>query len=584
MLRGINFSIPLKHSPSLYKNYAVAVQRYIKNVIYKGYIFKLVMLDPLFSIYILNEKIHDFLQKAGGFMTKQSFLKGAFILIMAGLITRILGFANKIVVARIMGAEGVGLYMMAVPTLLLIITLTQLGLPVAISKLVAEADADNDRTKIKRILVVSLSVTAVLSIIFTLLMIVGAPLISQHLLTDPRAFYPLVAISPIVPIVALSSVLRGYFQGLQNMKPTAYSQIIEQLVRITLVATFTTAFLPYGIEYAAAGAMLSAVLGELASLLYMIYTFKRKKKFRVRRRFFTYAKDGKDTLNDLLAIALPTTGSRLIGSVSFFFEPIVVAQSLALAGVATVVATSQYGELAGYVIPMLLLPTFITYSLSVSLVPAISEAAHQNNYKMIHHRLEQALRLAFVSGGCSVVILYVFAEPIMELVYNAPTVAAYLKIMAPFSLMLYLQGPLQAALQALSLAKAAMINSFIGAFVKIAAIFVLASRPELGIMGAALAIVIGFLLVTLLHFATLVKTISFTLNIRDIFKVITAIVITGTLAHWLWDHSFTQTDLLPRTLVLIILSGFFYLLIISGMGLIKKEEASRIPLLRNFIR
>lgn len=299
----------------------------------------------------------------------------------------------------------------------------------------------------------------------------------------------------------------------------------------------------------------------------------------MRRQFFAYAKDGKKTLEDLLAIALPTTGSRLIGSVAYFFEPIVVAQSLAIAGVATVVATSQYGELSGYVIPLLLLPTFITYSLSVSLVPAISEAAHQRNYGIIHHRLSQALRLALVAGGGSVFIMYVFAEPIMELVYDAPTVATYLKIMAPFSLFLYFQSPLQATLQALGLAKAAMINSFIGAFVKIAAIFVLASRPELGIMGAALAITIGFLLVTFLHFATVVKAISFTINIREYVKVLGAILAAGFLANWLFEVAFNNYSLLVKTLSSIAIGGLVYLILIGVMGLVKREEVNKLPVI-----
>lgn len=100
---------------------------------------------------------------------------------------------------------------------------------------------------------------------------------------------------------------------------------------------------------------------------------------RIRKGFFKQLKEGHETLKDLLNIALPTTGSQLIGSVSYFFEPIVVAKSLALAGITTALATAQYGELAGYVIPLLFLPTFITYSLSVSLVPAISEANAQKN-------------------------------------------------------------------------------------------------------------------------------------------------------------------------------------------------------------
>ena len=516
-------------------------------------------------------------------MSKQSFLQGAFILILAGFITKILGFVNKIVVARIMGAEGVGLYMMAVPTLLLVITITQIGLPVAISKLVAEAEAVNDRKKIKQILVVSLATTGMLSIIFTLGMIGFAPIIAEYFLTDARAFFPLIAISPIVPIVALSSVLRGYFQGRQNMKPSAYSQVIEQVVRITLVALLTSAFLPYGVEYAAAGAMISVVIGELASLCYMVTMFKMKKRIKVRRNFFGSLKEGKTTFNQLMAVALPTTGSRLIGSVSFFFEPIVVSQSLAIAGITTVIATKQYGELAGFAIPLLFLPTFITYSLSVSLVPAISEAAASRHYQLIHHRLAQALRLALVSGGISCVILYVYAVPIMDLMYDAPTVATYLKIMAPFSIFLYFQGPLQAALQALNLAKAAMMNSLIGAIVKIAAVFVLASRPELGIMGAALAIVAGFMLVTLLHFATLVKTISFTIHVREFLKAIICILLSGWIAVLLYNHAFLSFSLITKTLLSISVVGFAYVLFLMLLGLIKKEEMRRVPFIGNLL-
>ncbi len=516
-------------------------------------------------------------------MSKQTFIKGTIILIIAGLITRVLGFINKIVVARIMGAEGVGLYMMAVPTLLLIITITQLGLPVAISKLVAEAEAVSDRRKIKRILIVSLTTTGILSLFFTIGMIAFAPVIASTLLTDERAYFPLIAIAPIVPIVALSSVLRGYFQGRQNMRPTAYSQVIEQIVRITLVAMLTAAFLPYGIEYAAAGAMISVVIGELASLIFMIFMFKTKKRIRIRSGFMNYLKQGKKTFKELMSIALPTTGSRLIGSLSFFFEPIVVAQSLAIAGVATVVATKQYGELAGFVIPLLTLPTFITYSLSVSLVPAISEAAAQKQFQLIHYRLGQALRIALISGGISVVVLYVFAVPIMDLMYNSPSVATYLKIMAPLSIFLYFQGPLQATLQALNLAKAAMMNSLFGAVVKIAAIFVLASRPEMGIMGAALAIVIGIVLVTLLHFATIVKAISFTLHVRELLKVLFVMIVTACIGFALYNYAFLTLGVLTSTLLSISITTLSYCILLVIFSLIKKDEMKRIPIFGQFL-
>jgi stage V sporulation protein B len=520
-------------------------------------------------------------EKGGNDMSK--FLKGTLILIVAGLITRVLGFVNRIVVARVIGEEGVGLYMMAVPTLVLAITVTQMGLPVAISKLVAEAEAIGDQRKVKKILVVSLTITGVLSIIFFPAMILFAPILSTTLFTDSRTYYPLLAISPVVPIIAISSVLRGYFQGKQQMKPYAYSQLIEQVVRISLIAFCTKIFLPYGIEYAAAGAMLSSVIGEFVSLVYLLFMFKLKKRIRVRPQFFKHVKAGKETFVSLMRIALPTTGSRLIGSVAWFFEPIVVANSLAIAGVTTSLATKQYGELTGYALPLLMLPSFITYSLSTSLVPAISEAAAQQQTLLIEHRLQQAMRLSLVTGGLSVVVLYVFADPLMQLMYGTSNAAIFVKIMAPFFIFYYCQGPLQAVLQGLDLAKAAMINSLIGSLVKTVCIFALATRPSLGIMGAALAIAIGTVLVTLLHFATIIKVISYSIYILEYINVFLTMLIASIVGHIAFHYSFTSLSLNIRTLAAITVTTVVYTLFLIVCKLIKREELARIPLIRLFL-
>ncbi|MDR7073630.1 stage V sporulation protein B [Fictibacillus barbaricus] len=516
-------------------------------------------------------------------MTKQTLVQGTLLLILAGLITRILGFVNRIVMARVMGQEGVGLYMMAVPTFLLAVTLTRLGLPVAISKLVAEADASGDRSKVRKILIVSLAITGVLSLIITVALFIAAPLLSQYFFTDHRTVWPLLAIAPVVPVIAISSVLRGYFQGLQNMRPSAYSQVIEQIVRITLVALLTGLFLPYGVEFAAAGAMISVILGELASLLYMLSMFKMKKKMRIRKGFFKHLKDGQETVKNLLNIALPTTGSQLIGSVSYFFEPIIVARSLFIAGVTTSVATAQYGELAGYVIPLLFLPTFITYSLSVSLVPAISEANAQKKYHLIEHRLNQALKLAMLSGGIAAVITFVFAVPIMELMYNSPASASYVKIMTPFFFFLYFQGPLQAVLQALDLAKAAMINSLIGALVKLAAIFALATRPEFGIMGAALAIVFGIVVVTMLHFATVIKAISYTIVVKDFVKCMLSIFITGAGAMYLFQYMMPQFTSVKGLVICVTGTCGLYLFTLIFFRLLNKDDLKHLPFIKRWV-
>jgi len=506
------------------------------------------------------------------------FLKGTMILLAAGLVTRVLGFINRIVIARFIGEEGVGLYMMAFPTMILVVTITQLGLPVAISKNVAEAEAKGDTAKIKKILVVSLATTISLSIVFTPALILLAPLLSDTLFTDERTKLPLMAIAPIVPIIAVSSVIRGYFQGRQNMKPAAYSQMIEQVVRISLIALMTKAFLPYGIEYAAAGAMLAAVIGELASLLYLMTTFKLKKKFRVRKQFFKFVSSGKSTFNELMTVALPTTGSKMIGSVAWFFEPIVVAQSLALAGVAAAAATKQYGALTGFAMPLLMLPSFITYSLSTSLVPAISEANSQNNMRLIEYRLQQALRFAFITGGLAVVVLYVLSDQLMEVMYGSSSGSHFIKLMAPFFLFYYYQGPLQATLQALNLARAAMINSLIGAAVKTAVIFLLASQPAFGINGVAMGILTGTVLVTMLHFATVLKAISFTFFIRDYLMTFIAMFLSGGIGFWMLKDLLSP-DLNTAVRVIVISSAItsVYIIFLLFFKLIKKSDLIRIP-------
>ncbi|MDQ1144903.1 stage V sporulation protein B [Bacillus sp. SORGH_AS 510] len=511
------------------------------------------------------------------------FLKGTFILLIAGLITRVLGFVYRIVLARSIGEEGVGLYMMAYPTFILVVTITQLGLPVAISKNIAEAEARKDYGEIKKILVVSLAITIGLSIIITPALLLLAPLLSTTLFTDPRTYYPLMAIAPALPIIAISSVLRGYFQGRQNMRPSAISQILEQFVRITIIATATKTFMPYGVEYAAAAAMGASVLGELLSLLYLLTMFKLKKRFKLRKNFFQFVHKGKRTFKELMEIAIPTMGSRMIGSIAWFFEPIVVAHSLALAGVIAVNATKQYGALTGYAMPLLMLPSFVTFSLATSLVPAISEANSQNNFKLIEYRLQQALRFVFLTGGLAVIVLYVLADPLMQLMYGSTKGAYFIRLMAPFFLFFYYQGPLQAVLQALNLARAAMINSLIGAVVKTAVIFLLASQPAFGITGAALGIIVGFVLVTGLHFATVLKRVSFSFYILDYVKGFLAMGASACCGYWLFENLFTNEHLVLRvgTSALSMTIAYSFLLLI--LGLIKKDELKRIPWIGKFI-
>jgi len=446
-------------------------------------------------------------------MGKQSFLQGTLILSGAALITRALGFISSIFLARMLGAEGIGLLMMAQPLIPLIITLTELGLPVAISKFVAEAEVRQDHAKTKRILVISLLVTSTLSITLTLISLLGSEYIASFLLADQRAYYAMVALTPIAPIIAVSAVLKGYFRGKQQMKTIAISDICENIANICTILLLVEWLLPYGIEYAAAGAMAAAVVSEATSLTILSIRFRMErarlpKTITIRE---VLAK-GKSTLFELLRIGLPTTGQGFIHSLYGAVQPLLVAYSLSLAGLMTAEATAQFGLLTGYALPLLFLPSFVTHSLSTALIPAISEAHAQRDNLLMHRTIEQAMRIALLVGAPSTIILFEWASPLATLIYDAPEAGRLIKILAPFFFLFYFEAPLHAILLGLGRASTAMWNFIISIICRTAAIFLLGSR--LGIEGVALGIGMGMLVMMMLNFFSVSKAVGFYMELR----------------------------------------------------------------------
>jgi stage V sporulation protein B len=510
-------------------------------------------------------------------VSKQSFIQGTMILVLAGIITKVLGMLNKITLSRVIGAEGMGLYHMAFPTLILVLTLTTGGFPVAISKRIAEAEATRDEARVKKILWLSMIFVCGLSFVITLILWLSAPLIAKLFLTDDRVLYSLLASAPAIMIIGISSVIRAYFQGKLNMVPTATSQFTESLVRVASALLFAHLLLPYGIEWAAAGAMLGLLVGELAGMFILLYHYWRDPhRAHLRKIKKSALSHWINEAKKLIQITIPVTGSRIIGSLSLFFEPIIIAQSLAIAGLTTTAATSFYGQLAGMAIPILLFPTVLTYSISVTLIPALSEAAANNDFKMVYKRLHQALRLALVTGAPCTVIIYVLAEPLSYLVFNDKGVADILRMMAPFALFLYFQGPLAATLQALDKAKKALRNTIIGAVLKVVTVVFLASQPEIGIKGVIYAINLNMAIVTVLHFISVLKSVSFTMKLMDIAKVGFSMSVMGWFCY-IMMHLPLTVSLWLQFLLTLFSGSVLYTLLLVVLGVVDKHDLERIP-------
>lgn len=514
---------------------------------------------------------------------KQSFIQGAMILMVAGIINRLLGFVPRIALPRVMGAEGIGLYQLGYPFLILVITIITGGIPVAVSKLTAEAESEGREDRIKSVLRLSMTITVSLSIVFTVLCLLLSKWITTRLLTDDRAFYTFICMTPMIPLIAVSSVLRGYFEGRQNMIPTASSQIAETIVRIIVAVSLAYILMPYGVEIAAAGAMTGVSLGEFSGMLvlFLQYRIFRKNQniaslTQIQPAVTQAPLDRLDVIKRLVRFSLPVTGSKLVGSASYFLESVLIVQSLAIAGIASTVATAQYGALQGMVIPILLMPNALTYSLSVSLIPSLSEAAAKKDYRTINKRLHQSLRLALISGAPFASLMFVLSTPLCFYLFHNGEVGHYLKMMAPVALFIYFQGPLQAALQALDRPGTALINTLIGSILKLSCIYLLASRPELGIKGAIIASIINIVVVTLLHWNSVTRIVHFSMKGTEFIKVTASMMLMGA-SMWLIMYSMWSPLDWLRFLSACFGGFSVYALCLFFFKMVDREDLKRIP-------
>lgn len=432
----------------------------------------------------------------------KSFIRGTAVLMFAIFFSKLLGFIFRMQFMRIAGEEAVGIYMTAYPAFIFFLSLVQLGIPIAIAKVIAELDVKGEKEKIQSVMRTSYFLTFVAALAFIPASILFVPYLAENLLGNAASAGALYAGIAIVPVAALGGLIRGYFQGIARMEETAWSQIIEQTLRIALITWLLPTILSAeNNAMNAAYAMGITFLAELASVFYLYIKYSQQKKKRktkkAEKRFYP--------LEPILAISLPSSGSKLFGTFTWFLEPIIFLRALSMSGITAVAATSLYGIISGVLIPLLLFPSFIPYALSVVLVPAVSGAAASSNHKKLRKRIHLALRLSAITGTFAATIFFIHGVALTQTLFNVTDGAQYMTILAPVFFFYYIQSPLYSILQATGDAKAGMMNSVYGGIAKLGVMFILASQPGLQETGAVLAIGFGVLITSFLHIATLRK-------------------------------------------------------------------------------
>ncbi|ARD47012.1 stage V sporulation protein B [Sporosarcina sp. P37] len=429
-----------------------------------------------------------------------SFIRGTIFLMAAVFLSKLLGFVYRIQFMRVAGEETVGIYMTAYPAFIFFLSLVQLGVPVAIAKVIAELKAKGDTVQLRQVMKTATFITILSGAVFIPACVLFTPFLAGTLLGNEATATALYVAIAIVPIAAVGGLIRGYFQGIARIEETAWAQVIEQIFRILLI----TWMLPYILTPAdpmmnAAYAMAVTFLAEVLSVLYLLFKYRQNLRTQPKKR----EKETRYPMEPILEVALPSSGSRLFGTFTWFLEPIIFLRALSMAGVGTVAATSLYGVISGVLIPLLLFPAFIPYALSVVLVPAVSGAAASSNVKKLQERIHLALRLSALTGAFAATVFYIHGQDLAEKLFHIVEGGRYMTLLAPIFFFYYIQSPLYSILQATGDAKAGMMNSVYGGIAKLAVMFILASQPGLQETGAVLAIGFGVLVTSFLHIATL---------------------------------------------------------------------------------
>lgn len=425
---------------------------------------------------------------------KNKFLKSTIILTIGGLITKILGMIIKIVTNRLIGTEGLGVYMLIVPTFMLLISIAQLGFPIAISKLVAEEKSNN-----KNLVFSIIPISLIINLIIIIFLFFASNYIANNLLHDKRTLYAIRSIGLVLPFISISSIIRGYFFGKQRMIPHIISNITEDIIRLITIIIGIPIALKSGIESAVNFIILSNIVSELTSIFVLFFFLP--KNFKLNKEDI---KPNKKNIKNILNISIPTTGSRLIGNIGYFLEPVILTFFLLKNGYPNTYIVNEYGILTGYVMPILLLPSFFTLAISQALIPIVSKAYSDRNITYAKSKIKQSIIFSMVIGIPTTIILFLVPEIPLKLIYNTTKGSLYMKFMAPICLLYYFQTPLSSSLQAMGKANDSLKGTIIGVTSKLI-VLAIGSNLGIGLWGLVFATCINIIVVTIYDYMRVKK-------------------------------------------------------------------------------
>lgn len=432
---------------------------------------------------------------------------GTFILTLTGLISRVIGFFYRIFLSQLFGEEGMGIYQLIAPILALSFSFTVAGIQTAISKYVATETTTHDYKSSLRILLVGFLLSFSLSIFCCIFVFQNATWLATSVLLEPRCDSLLRIIALSVPFSAIHSIANGYFYGIKKTTIPAITQLVEQLVRVASV------FIIYQIACKTnrtpniGVAVIGLVIGEFASMLISLSAIYLRfaKLLSLKERFATSIQSIHQTgkiylykklLHNMLVLSVPLSANRIIINLLQSVEAIYIPSRLRMFGLDTKGSLSIYGVLMGMALPLILFPSAITNSVSVLLLPIVSEAESNNNYRMIKKAVHKSIKYCILLGITCTSGFLLMGNFIGELLFQSQIAGSFIQTLSFICPFLYLTSTLSSILNGLGKTALTFCFSIIGLSIRL--LFVFCAIPVYGIKGYMWGLLISQLVITLL--------------------------------------------------------------------------------------
>lgn len=424
-------------------------------------------------------------------MAKKSFFHGALILTIAGVFGKILSAGYRVPFNRMVGAEGAGIYSMSYSIYSIIFALSTAGIPLAVSKMVAVSEERQQHGESVRIVRVAAMILALIGMAAAAGFFFAAPWIADYYFNEPRVAPSLRALAPAMLFSCLMAVFRGFFQGQQNMIPTAISQILEQFFRVGTILLSLFLLIGEPLAWVVAGASFGSMVGGVCGFVFLLVVFFRYLKKHPELSWSAKGEiDDKVMVKQLFYYAIPISIGALMLPMMQFIDSSFVARVLQAAGLRHDDAISQLGYISNYAMPIINLPFIITTAISASLIPAVANAQELGDRGLILSNVRSAMMLTVIITLPAAAGLSSLATPISVLLYDDLKAGP---VLASLAFTIFVVGVYQAssgALQGLGRVLIPMSSLLMGLVGKVGLTVFL--TYHMGAQGAAWATVLAF--------------------------------------------------------------------------------------------